>query len=240
MTKIKFKAPGFIILKEDETGTVNQTLYEPLKVEKLFYIGLAVAISLVVFIAFIGVRFVSLDRKVAKYSKDLNESIQKYDTDIKNLSKQNDDLEEKIVLLSNKLLDKLEEEEVEDAKHIPSGLPVSGMVSIVSEPDTAEGENDKESVVFSVNKGSKVMASGSGIVSSVSVDETYGFKVCIDHGNGFISEYCFSETPKVEENDEVIRGQLIYESEHDNLKLSFKIQKDEEYVDPMEFLEISG
>lgn len=244
----KIKVPGIVVLKEQDNSGVNQKLYEPGKVENAVSVGAVCVIALVVLGALLMVRFVSLDKKVDALNKELNATNLKYDTDVKQLTKQNDDLEEKIVLLSNKLVDKLEQEEVEDAKHIPSGLPVSGMVSIVSEPATETGDGDGDAevkendypVVFSVNKGSKVMASGSGIVSEVTVDDTYGFKVVIDHGNGYVSEYFYSEIPKVSEGDEVMKSQLLYESVSDNSKLCFKIKNEEEYFDPMEILEING
>lgn len=241
MAKKNFNIPGVVVIKEDDATGINQTWYEPGKVEKWISIGFTALVALVIFAAFLAVRFVSLDRKVEQLSGDLNKSIERYDTDVKSLSEKNEDLEEYIEMLSTDLLEKMEAEEIEDAKRIPSGLPVSGMVSIVSEPATAEGEDsDKSSVIFSVNQGSKVMSAGSGVVTTVTVDETYGFKVCLDHGNGYISEYCFGTAPKVQEGDEVMKGQLLYEAESNNLKLAFKVSIDGEYIDPMDILEING
>lgn len=176
------------------------------------------------------------------------------------------ELSEKVTLLSNQLAVRIEAEEAEAQKKVPSGLPVSGkVITIESEPiiiaseadgpgetdDTGEAdedaENDEETVVeqeiptvvFGVKKGTQIVSAGAGVVKSVEegADAT---AVMIDHGNDYVSVYLFKGSPKVKEGDEVLRGTLLFEVTSNNAKFSFQILEKGSYVNPMDLMEIHG
>lgn len=179
------------------------------------------------------------------------------------------ELSEKVTLLSNQLAVRIEAEEEEAQKKVPSGLPVSGkIITIESEPiiiatetegdeiadDAIENENDAENdedtdeniveqeiptVVFGVKKETQIVAAGAGTVDSVEQIEE-GTSVKIDHGNGYVSIYLFKGNPKVKAGDEVLRGTLLFEVTSNNAKFSFQVLQDGEYVNPMDLMEIRG
>ncbi len=182
------------------------------------------------------------------------------------------ELSEKVTLLSNQLAVRIEEEEAEAQKKVPSGLPVSGkVITIESEPvivatevegtglehETAaveetgvEDENvdgietniveqEIPTVVFGVKKDTLIVAAGAGVVQSVE-ELAEGTYVMIDHGNGYVSVYLFSGTPKVKVGDEVLRGTLLFEVTSNNAKFSFQILENGDYVNPMDLMEIRG
>ncbi len=175
------------------------------------------------------------------------------------------ELSEKVTLLSNQLSVRIEAEEAEAQKKVPSGLPVSGkVITIESEPvviatestepgannedtaqeEDADGEEDVveqeiPTVVFGVKKGTQIVAAGAGTVESVE-QVTDGTYVKIDHGNGYVSVYLFKGTAKVKAGDEVLRGTLLFEVTSNNAKFSFQILEKGNYVNPMDLLEIHG
>lgn len=179
------------------------------------------------------------------------------------------ELSEKVTLLSNQLAVRIEAEEAEAQKKVPSGLPVSGkVITIESEPiiiaseadgpeesdeadDAGEAdgdaENDEETVVeqeiptvvFGVKKGTQIVSAGAGVVKSVE-EGADATAVMIDHGNDYVSVYLFKGAPKVKEGDEVLRGTLLFEVTSNNAKFSFQILEKGNYVNPMDLMEIHG
>lgn len=180
------------------------------------------------------------------------------------------ELNEKVTLLSSQLAIRIEAEEAEAQKKVPSGLPVSGkVITIESEPITiatestvnsqedAEetdkeigveaGEVDEDNIVEqeipTVVFGVKkeTQIVAAGAGTIESVEQVdEGTYVKIDHGNGYISVYLFKGNPKVKEGDEVLRGTLLFEVTSNNAKFSFQILQDGEYVNPMDLMEIRG
>ena len=74
---------------------------------------------------------------------------------------------------------------------------------------------------------------------TVTSDAKFGHIVSIDHGNGYISIYRNEGSPVVSEGDTVDRGDLLYVV-NKNITLGYQIQKDEQYVDPEEVMDIKG
>ena len=95
-------------------------------------------------------------------------------------------------------------------------------------------------VVFNVQHGAKVMAAGKGTVVKVESDEEFGNRVVIDHGNGYFTIYRYNDAPKVKEGDDVSIGQLLFEVNYVSSKVGYQMMYDEEYINPMDVMEING
>ncbi|MBQ7765512.1 MAG: M23 family metallopeptidase [Lachnospiraceae bacterium] len=100
-------------------------------------------------------------------------------------------------------------------------------------------EQEIPTVVFGVKKETQIVAAGAGEVKTVE-ELAEGTSVKIDHGNGYMSVYLFKGTPKVKVGDEVLRGTLLFEVTSNNAKFSFQILENENYVNPMDLMEIHG
>ena len=159
-----------------------------------------------------------------------------------------EEMQEQITLLSNQVAEQIAKDELEAEKFYPNGLPVSGKVTIVSKPENSgdtppEELTDEELrtiVVFGAKPGAKVMAAGSGTVLSVKADSEFGYSVWIDHGNGYVTVYRYKDTPKIKEGDDVTKGQLLFEVNYASDRVGYQILYDNEYINPMDVMEISG
>ena len=161
-----------------------------------------------------------------------------------------EEMQEQITLLSNQVAEQIAKDEEEQQKHYPNGLPVTGKVTINSQPKDFEEEDvnpeelpDRELrkiVIFGAQNGAKVIAAGSGKVLSVKTDAEFGHVVRIDHGNGYITVYRYNDTPKVKEGDDVIKGQLLFEVNFVTSKVGYQVIYEKDYIDPMDVMEISG
>ncbi|MCR5847538.1 MAG: M23 family metallopeptidase [Lachnospiraceae bacterium] len=183
-----------------------------------------------------------------------------YETEIKNL-------QQKVALLAEHVTQENESKSLEEAKKNPIGIPVSGKATIISEPEE-DGENalltqggssqngnssdannpatfedtliNPYTLEISLEKGTKIIATGNGVVSEVSKDDTYGYLVKIDHQNGYVSVYRYSEEPKIKQDDEVLKGQMIYEVTQRKGTLAYHILYENTYINPFDLIEISG
>ena len=162
--------------------------------------------------------------------------------------KEKKEMQDQIALLSNQVAEQLAKEEEEAAKHYPNGLPVTGKVTISTQPEEipeegAEGMSDdqlRQMVIFGAQHGAKVMAAGSGKVISVKKDEEFGYAVRIDHGNGYITIYRYNDTPKIKEGDDVSKGQLLFEVNFVTSKVGYQVMYDNAYINPMDVMEVNG
>ena len=170
------------------------------------------------------------------------------------MAKDQAEMQEQITLLSNELAEKIANEEAQAQLCYPKGLPVSGKATILSQPSSEgeegkegeepqegeEGEKEDPMVVFNVQHGAKVMAAGKGTVVKVESDEEFGNRVVIDHGNGYFTIYRYNDAPKVKEGDDVSIGQLLFEVNYVSSKVGYQMMYDEEYINPMDVMEING
>ena len=85
-----------------------------------------------------------------------------------------------------------------------------------------------------------MIAAGSGTVLSIKPDSEFGHVIRIDHGNGYITVYRYSDSPKVKEGDDVTKGQLLFEVNSSNSRVGYQVQYDKDFIDPMDVMEISG
>ena len=85
-----------------------------------------------------------------------------------------------------------------------------------------------------------MITTGTGVVVSVGADETYGTKVIVDHGNGYQSVYRNNGVALVKDGEELGTGYIIFTVGEENQELGYQIMKDEEYIDPMQLIDING
>lgn len=180
------------------------------------------------------------------------------------LKTENTELSDKVTLLSEAINNKVQKETENAEKYVPNGFPLSGTATIIeaqpaAEANAEENENTDENadesadakavgqtkdggviVNFAAAGGTSVVATGSGTVVSITDDADYGRILTLDHGNGYITLYCVAAAPKVKEGDELTKGTMLFEIGPDGGILGYQMKKNNEYIDPMEQIEIQG
>ena len=194
-----------------------------------------------------GVR--SVNRSQAAKIEQLTEEKQTLETE-------NQELADKVAVLSETINQKVKLEEQQAAENermsIPDGFPLTGAASIqetdeqsAEAAETAEGEEQAEAkaepiMLLKGMAGNMVVASGNGVVITVGTDTEYGNRIVIDHGNGYCSIYRNQGEARVKAGDEVIRGAALFVIEDGNTELGYQIMKDENYMNPEEMVVING
>ena len=237
---------------------MNNTNQNPIKNSKVFlyWLLMLTLIFLAVNVVFI-VSMVNITNDFNELKETTGKQNSDYETEIQNL-------QQKVALLAERVSIDNENKSIEEAKKNPVGIPVSGQATIVSEPEEDEelmtiqpanssvddNQNTPESfedtlmnpytLEISVTKGSKIIATGNGIVADVTEDDIYGYQVKIDHQNGYTSIYRYSEEPKIKKGDEVLKGQMIFEVTKYKGTLAYHILYENTYINPFDMIEISG
>lgn len=149
-----------------------------------------------------------------------------------------EELTDKVIILSDTINQKVEEEEAQEQEkaqaHMPVGFPMSSSASL----EEADSEEPMVKLVGSV--GSSIIASADGTVVSVTTDSSYLHCIRIDHGNGYNSVYRNDGDVMIKEGDDVVRGAILYVIGEDNTELGYQIMYGERYIDPMELINIDG
>lgn len=89
--------------------------------------------------------------------------------------------------------------------------------------------------------GDEIVAARTGTVIITGYNDSAGYYVKIDHGDGLVSEYLHLSAILVDEGQEVKGGELIAKAGNTGVStgvhLHFGIMLDEEYVDPEDYIE---
>lgn len=155
------------------------------------------------------------------------------------LTVENDTLASKVSVLSETVTkkavteDALSQEETENA--LPKGFPLSG--SATMEASTLD---DKPIVKFSASVGVNIVSSGSGTVLSIEDDLEYGNRVIIDHNNGYRSIYRNNGEVLVKVGETLGKGYILFSVKDSNREVGYQVMQDEEYINPMDIMEING
>ncbi len=121
-----------------------------------------------------------------------------------------------------------------DKLYNPTLLPLTGRASIVE-------KNDEEPMcLFEATEGALVIATASGTVTELVEEAEYGYKVSVDHGNGYVTIYCNKEIPRVKQGDVIMQGTTLFVIGKESLQLRYQIIKDGTYIKPMDMMEIEG
>lgn len=196
-------------------------------------------------------------REVRAEDNLLKEKVDELTQQNQELMTENSELSDKVAILSEKVAQdeetKVAQEKEEEEKKLPKGFPLAGPAVILESSETAMNTEEAEDtegdetaaetepiVVFSASVGVKVIATGSGIVASVEADEAYGYRVTIDHGNGYHSIYRVASEPLVSAGDEIANGAALYELQSADEKLGYQLTKDGALIDPLDLLEVYG
>lgn len=153
------------------------------------------------------------------------------------LVSENESLQEKVAILSDTVNDKVQQEEERAQTYVPTGFPIKGTVSYNEDETEIDGN---PAAIFNASKGTSVIATANGTVSSIAGSAEDGYIVMVDHGNGYYSVYRNGSKPKVSEGDEVTSATEIYNIETGHEELGYQIIQDNKYIDPLELMEIYG
>lgn len=178
-------------------------------------------------------------RKTYKNQRDvLAAQVEELSSQVADLSTERDELSNKVVILSDTVNSKVEQEtavqEEHEAAHYPEGFPLSASASMSTDADLPN------TLIFTCNSGSSIISTGAGTVIEVLPDAEYGYCIRIDHGNDYVTEYYNGATPLIKEGDEVLQGAILSVVENNDSKLIYKIYKSGELVDPLEVIKIDG
>ena len=180
----------------------------------------------------------SIRKRVQTENATLTEQAEQLQASVEELSATNDELSNKIVILSDTVNTKVVAEtvqaKVDEEAHLPEGFPLSSSASM------ANDEENPNVVLFNCSSGANVISAGAGIVIEVVPNADYGNCVRVDHDNGYITEYYNSSTPVVREGDEVLEGSILYVVEEGSDKLAYKVIYEGKEIDPMSIIRIDG
>lgn len=117
---------------------------------------------------------------------------------------------------------------------MPTLLPITGSASI---EEVSEGE---PMCIFTASQGTTVVATANGTVETLVDDAEYGHVLTVNHGNGYKTIYKNQGDALVKVGDSVNQGTSLFIIGEDNTSLGYQIMWEEELIDPMDLLEISG
>jgi len=156
----------------------------------------------------------------------------------KNLQMEIEGLNNKVTVLSDAItqMKATEEELTAEIEKIatPTLLPITGSATI------QEVEEGDPMSIFTAAEGAVVVSTASGIVAEVGEDIEFGYKVVIDHGNGYITIYRYQSQPLVATGDSVSQGGTLFLIDDEDTRLGYQITKDGVYIAPAEMMEIKG
>lgn len=133
----------------------------------------------------------------------------------------------------------------------PRALPIQGeIINAYSDGELVKSETlnlwqTHDGIDISAEAGADIKAAGEGTILNVWEDPLWGICVSIDHGNGYVSNYCgVDKNVPVSIGQEVACGDIIArvgntaECECELVShLHFEVKKDGEYIDPVKFTE---
>lgn len=178
---------------------------------------------------------------ISEKNKELSVELEEITAQRDSLANENEELKEKVLILSDTVNSKVkeaEEREAEIAKaYIPTGFPLKGTASYNEEKTTLD---DQPIAEFVAAEGTNVIATAEGTVSSIAGDSSAGYIIMIDHGNGYFSVYRNGSKPKVEVGAEVTTETELFEIENGKETLGYQIIENNVYIDPLSLMEIYG
>lgn len=176
--------------------------------------------------------------EVQELNRQLQEELDAAETRRLELESEIIALNSKIDILSDTVNQKTENENTLKEQMVqqstPSLFPTTGSASI---EEITEGE---PVCILNGTEGSTVIAAASGVVTAVEEDPDYGNKVTIDHGNGYVTIYRNKGECLVKAGDTVVQKTTLFIIGSSNTKLSYQIQRDGEFINPMQMIEIPG
>ena len=232
-SKRKNKYALLLVTQKDE-GTMKQYSISPALVEVLAAILFLLVVGVICKFVYDSITLKDARKEIVDQIVTINNLTDENEA----LTVENATLTSKITVLSETVSkkaateDAISQETVENA--LPKGFPLSGSATM------KEAEEGDPMLIFSASQGINVITTGTGVVVSVGADETYGTKVIVDHGNGYQSGYRNNGVALVKDGEELGKGYIIFTVGEENQELGYQIMKDEEYIDPMQLIDING
>jgi len=204
--------------------------------------------------------------KLKAENEKMQATIESMETNMIYLTSANASLNDKVEVLSETVKQKSGDLETyvkdEESKMTPTGFPFAGQAALRESTETGkdekvnlggESESKKNSerkpgfdlegypiTIFTAGKGTKVIATANGRVKEVAADLCFGNRITVEHSNGMISIYRCPASPKVSVKQDVNKGDTLYETQSDGEMLGYQIIKGNEYIDPLEMMDIVG
>lgn len=223
-----------MLFTDTKEGNVRQLRIDPVVVETLAA-ALVVALIALAVVCYRRGEALALLRET---SADQAQQIQALEKENGELVVKQEELAQKVVVLSDTVNRKVEEEEEKAAKEARARMPVG--FPMTSSASVEQADSEEPMVKLTAASDGNIMAAGAGVVSSITSDSAYLHCVRLDHGNGYISVYRNDGEVLVREGDEVVRSSILFVIGEDNTELGYQIIYEGEYVDPMELINIDG
>lgn len=170
-----------------------------------------------------------------------NQEIEELTAKIEALGSEKDEIQ---VSLDEKIMAEQKREANEALLYVPSNYPVTGASSVVEKEEVvaldAVSTSIRPMAIFTGSEGAMVVSAGSGTVLNVEQDANYGFKLTVDHGNGYISLYYNGGNPLVKKGDLVTKDTVLFEIGSFNTGVAFQIIENGTYISPLSIIEIQG
>lgn len=230
-----------MLFVDSKEGRIRQMGIGPTAVELMALFVLTVIVILAIICFADSHRINGLENVISEQQKNIdtltsqNDELTEENADLISLR---EELSDKVVILSDTINRKVEEEEAQEQEraqaHMPVGFPLSSSASL------EETGGDEPMVKLDGTAGSSIIAAADGTVVSVATDSVYLHCVRIDHGNGYNTIYRNDGDVMIKEGDEVVKGAILYVIGEDNTELGYQITYDGKYIDPMDLINIDG
>ncbi len=179
-----------------------------------------------------------LETQLATKEEERTALEETHSEEIQNLELEMNELNNKLAVMSDTINQKVEEvNELTaqlDEMHIPTMLPLTGAASI------EEKAEEEPICLFEASDGALVITTACGVVTEIMEEPEFGYKVSVDHGNGYVTIYRNKEEPKVKLGEELMSGATIFVIGKDNVKLGYQITNNGTYINPMDMMKIEG
>lgn len=223
-----------MLFMDSKEGNVRQLQIDPVVVETLAAALVVSLVVLAVICRFRGEELAEL-RETGAYQAA---QIQTLETENGDLTIRQEELAQKVTVLSDTINRMVEEEEKMAEKEAKARMPIGFPMTSSASVEQVDGEEPM--VKLTGAEPGSIVAAGNGVVDSITSDSGYLHCVRIDHGNGYTSIYRNDGDVMVREGVEIVRGSILYVIGEDNTQLGYQILYEGEYVDPMELLNIDG
>lgn len=226
---------ALLLVTEKEDGTINRHSINSVIVEAAAALLFILAVAVVCKIVYDAITIKNARKSIVEQTVAINDLTDENEA----LTIENSTLASKVTVLSEAVSRKMEAEDalsLETAENaLPKGFPLSGSSTMKE-----AGEEEEPMLIFKAVLGINVLTTGTGTVVSVDVDEFYGTKIIIDHGNGYQSVYRNNGAPLVKNGEKLGKGYILFSIGKDNQELGYQIMQDDEYIDPMILIDING
>jgi len=232
-TKRKHKY-ALLLVTESDNGTMKQHTISSALVEVAAGVLFIALVAVICKFIYDGITLKDAQKEIVEQIVTINNLTDENEA----LTVENSTLSSKIAVLSETVSkkaateDALSQETVENA--MPKGFPLSGSATM------KEADSEEPMLIFTAAMGVNVITSGTGTVTCVDADEEYGTKIIIDHGNGYQSVYRNNGTALVKNGEELGKGYILFSIGEENQELGYQIIKDDEFIDPMQLIDING